>query len=186
MEDERIVDLFWERNEQALRETKEKYGRYCYAIAYRILNRPEDAEECENDTLLAAWSSIPPQRPAPLSAFLGMLARRLALDRFRRDHAKRRSGNHVLLSLEELETCIPDGSEIDDRLSAQELAAILSEFIRALPQREGDIFICRYFHMHAVKEIAARYGYGQSRVKMILKRTRDRLRKRLAEKEVFL
>lgn len=186
MEDERIIDLYWQRDERAIAETKKAYGRYCYAIAYRILSSHEEAEECENDTYLDAWNGIPPARPQPLSAFLGMLSRRIALDRWRKGQAKKRGGDRVLLSLDELAECLPGEEEPDAGLEAQELAAHISAFLRSRPRIESDVFLRRYWFFDSIQEIATRYRMGQSRVKMLLKRTRERLMAYLKEREVMI
>ena len=182
MEDTRIIELYWERDEQAITETGAKYGVYCRAIAMQILQNGEDAEECVNDTYLRVWESIPPQRPLRLAAYLGAITRRLALDRWRRRQADRRGGGQVALSLEELGVCMPAGHFVEDALDEKEAAALISDFIRALPRAEGDVFLRRYWYFDSVEQIADRYGYSQSKVKMILKRTRDKLREVL-EKE---
>ena len=186
MDDRRIVELYWERNECAIEKTKSKYGRYCYAIAYNILNCREDAEECENDTYLEAWNSMPPERPSPLSGFLGMLTRRISLDRWRKKQSQKRGGGEVTLSFDELETCIPSGQSIDEEIETARVAAVLNSFLETLPEIEGDVFVRRYWYFDSVKAIAARYGFGQSKVKMMLKRTRDSLRKKLEEEGIFL
>ena len=107
LDDEKIIALFEERNEMAITETKTKYGRYCNTIAYQILQNREDAEECENDTYLDAWNTIPPTRPRMLSIFLGTITRRISLDRLKRKTAEKRGGGEAMLSLHELEECIP-------------------------------------------------------------------------------
>lgn len=186
MDDERIIALFFARDERALGEVKRKYGRYCHSIAYRILGSHEDAEECENDTWLSAWRQIPPTHPQPLSGFLGMLTRRISLDRWRRDRAQKRGGGEVMLSFEELEECIPHNERIDETVTAETIARVLSELLAALPGTEADVFVRRYWYFDSVREIAERYGFGESRVKMMLKRTRDRLRKQLKKEGILV
>jgi len=186
VEDARIVELYWQRDEAALEETQAKYGRYCYGIAMQILHNSEDAAECENDTYLRAWHSIPPHRPRELSAFLGAITRRLSLDKWRYSHADKRGGSQVAVSLHELEECIPDGKAVDETLAAQELAAILSSFLRGLPRTECDVFLRRYWYFDSIEAIGLRYGFGQSKVKMMLKRTRDRLLVRLEKEGVMV
>lgn len=175
MDDKGIVELFWQRNESAINETKAKYGNYCYSIAYRILGNNEDAEECENDTYLEAWKNIPPQRPKTLSAFLGMITRQKSIDKWRKKNANKRGGGEFQLSLSELEGCIPNENTIIDELEAKELAKKISEFLRTLSQNECNVFIRRYWYFDSITDICKRYGYGQSKVKMMLKRTREKL-----------
>ncbi|MBQ8310262.1 MAG: sigma-70 family RNA polymerase sigma factor [Clostridia bacterium] len=185
MDDHKIVTLYWQRDESAIAETQRKYGRFCYAIAYNLLQNHEDAEECENDTYLDAWNTMPPQKPAILSSFLGMITRRRALDRYRIKRAQKRGGDAVHLSFEELEECIATPKSLDDEITAEELASALNRFLLSLPARECDVFLRRYWFFDAVRDICEMYGYGESKVKMMLKRTRDKLAAYL-EKEGFL
>lgn len=175
VEDARIIQLFWERQESAIEQTRNKYGAYCRSIALRILNNNPDAEECVNDTYLAAWNAMPPQRPNVLSAFLGKITRNLSLKRYRASVAQKRGGGQVALSLDELEECVVGASGADDRLQAEELARLLNRFLACLPAEQRRIFMCRYWHFDSVAEIAARFGCSESKVKMTLKRTRQKL-----------
>ena len=186
MDDNRIVELYWQRDEDAIKETKDKYGKYCYAIAYNILSDREDAEECENDTYLEAWQSMPPEKPDPLRGFLGMLSRRISLDRWRKRHAAKRGGGEISLSFDELEECIPYGKSIDEELAAEELAKLISAFLENLSEMEGNVFLRRYFYFDSINDICQRYGFGQSKVKMMLKRTREKLLVRLTEEGIFI
>lgn len=186
MEDEKILDLFFARKEQGLDEMRMKYGNRCREIAYGILRNRADAEECENDTLLAAWDAIPPQRPARLGAFLGKITRNLSLKRLRTDCAQKRGGGEARLSLEELSGCIGDDHSFDEQLQAQELADCIGAFLRTLPTEECCVFICRYWYCDTVKEIADRFGFTQSKVKMTLLRTREKLREHLIKEGVLI
>lgn len=185
MDDVKIVELYFERNETAISETKAKYGNYCYSIAYNILKNNEDAEECENDTYLEVWKNIPPQKPKIFSAYLGTITRQKAIDKWRRKTANKRGGGEIQLSLQELENCISDDKAIGDEIVAEELARRISEFLRTLPQNERNVFIRRYWYFDSIGQISERYGYGQSKVKMMLKRTREKLISEL-EKEGML
>ena len=185
MDDEKIIELYWVRCERAVSETKRKYGRYCYSIAYRILKNKEDAEECENDTYLDVWNEIPPSRPQALASFLGMITRRISLDRFRKYVACKRGGGETVLSLNELEECVTAGKSFDEEIEERMLAKAISDFLRALPETEASVFILRYWHFHSVAELAGIYSFSESKIKMMLKRTRDKLRFYL-ESEGFL
>ena len=185
MDDVKIVELYFERNETAISETKAKYGNYCYSIAYNILKNNEDAEECENDTYLEVWKNIPPQKPKIFSAYLGTITRQKAIDKWRRKTANKRGGGEIQLSLQELENCISDDKAIGDEIVAEELARRISEYLRTLPQKERNVFIRRYWYFDSIGQISERYGYGQSKVKMMLKRTREKLISEL-EKEGML
>jgi RNA polymerase sigma-70 factor (ECF subfamily) len=185
MDDDKIISLYWQRDEEAIAETQKKYGRFCYSIAYGLLKSKEDAEECENDTYLDAWNAIPPQKPKPLSTFLAMITRRRALDRWRGRHAQKRESQMHVVSFEELEECIPVGQRLDERIHAQELAKALSVFLRGLSEVECNVFLRRYWYFDTIRVIAARYDFSESRVKMMLTRTRKKLRNYL-QKEGYI
>ena len=121
MDDQRIVELYWERSEQAISETQSKYGSYCYSIAYNILNNNEDAEESVNDTYNDAWNSIPPHRPSILSTFLGKITRRISIDRWRKHNAEKRGGGEMPLVLDELQECVAD----EKTVTAEQIRAFL-------------------------------------------------------------
>lgn len=186
MEDSQIVELFWQRNEEAVSETEKKYGTYCRSIAGRVLGVREDVLECVNDVYLAVWNAIPPHRPENLRTFLGKIARRLALKKRRDQTRDKRGGGAVDLSLEELDECVPSGGHIDDALEAEELTRIIDAFLETLPADERRVFLRRYWYLDSVAAIAERYGFGESRVKMMLKRTRDKLAARLAKEGIFV
>lgn len=181
MEDAHIVDLYWQRDEKAIANSRQKYGAYCGTIARNILASEEDAEECVADTWLRAWNAIPPQRPRRLSVFFGKITRNLALDRYRASHSQKRGGGQVPLCLEELRDCVGDSEPMADRLALKEL---LDAFLLALPSRSREVFLLRYWYCMPVSEIAARCSLSEGAVKMQLQRTRDKLRDTL-QKEGF-
>lgn len=176
MEDEKIVALYWARDEKALEETAAKYSRYCYSIAYNVLSSPEDAEESVNDTYAAAWDAMPPHRPAVLSAFLGKLTRRIAIDKWRRRNSEKRGGGEVPLVLEELKDCIAPDSDVQAKLEGKLLAEVIREFVGKLPRTEQQVFLCRYWYLDSVESIARQFGFSRSKVKSMLHRTRQKLR----------
>lgn len=186
MEDSKIVALYWARDEQAIRQTQIKYGRYCYAIAYNILHSREEAEECENDTYLDAWHSMPPHKPQFLSSFLGKITRRISLDKWKKHTAEKRGGGQAALSLDELMECIPDTKNIDDDLQAEELAKLIDTFLRTLPADERSVFLCRYWYFDPVAQIAKQFGFGQSKVKTMLLRTRQKLKTFLEKEGIYI
>ena len=186
MDDDKIIALYFERNESALKQTAEKYGRYCYKIAHQVVNNEEDAKECVNDMYLDVWNSIPPHKPKKLAVFLATITRRIALDRFRRMTAEKRGGGEASLSLHELEDCIPFGKSIDEELENQRIAEIISAFLRRLPEIRANIFIRRYWYFDSVADIAKRYDFGESKTKMILKKTRDELLQYLKKEDIFI
>ena len=181
MEDERIVALYWERSEDAIRQTQSKYDNYCMGIAGRILSNHEDARECVNDTYLAAWDAIPPQRPAVLSTFLGKLTRRISIDRWRALTADKRGGSAVTVALEELEACIPGGTDPVKEVEAKELARAISTFLRSLPYIQRKVFLMRYFEMADLTQIQEEFQISNSKAKSMLHRTRKKLKTYLQE-----
>lgn len=181
MEDKAILDLYFARDEQAITETDQKYGGYCYSIANRILNSNEDSEETVSDTLWQTWESIPPKRPTFLRLFLAKVTRNLAFSRWRKTSAMKRGGGETELVLEELAGCIPGTEQVDDQLNAKELAAAIRRFLDTLPERDQDIFLRRYFYVEDAESIAVRYGIRRSNVNIILSRTRAKLKTYLTQ-----
>ena len=183
MEDTRIVDLYWQRDESAMRESEAKYGAYCQSIAMHVLNSREDAEECVNDTWLRAWNSIPPQRPVKLSLFLGKIVRNLAIDKYRRNGAARRGGGQMQLCLEELEECVGKESVLEERMALRDA---INAFLRESSGNKREIFLMRYWYMMSVHEIARRCKLSEGSVKMTLSRARVELRAYLAKEGLEL
>lgn len=176
MEDARIVALYHERSEAAIAETERRYGKYCYAIAYNILCNAEDANECVNDTYLQAWNSIPPHQPQILATFLGKITRCLAIDRLRADHAARRGNGEIHYALDELTECIPSGSNVEQEIEMTELGESINRFVLNLPLTERRVFICRYWYLDSIAAISEQFDFTQSKVKVMLHRTRNRLK----------
>lgn len=185
MEDLEIVELYWQRNEEAIKETSKKYGNYCYTIANNILYNNEDAQECVNDTYLGAWNAIPPHHPYVLSTFLGKITRRLSLNKWREKKALKRGGDEVTLSFDELEDCIAGNNSVQDEINQNDLVEAINEFLETLKVEERKVFVCRYFYFESIDEIAFRFSFTPSKVKMMLKRTRDKLKDYLVKKGVL-
>ena len=183
MEDKRIIELFWERNEEAVALAQAAYGSYCLSLARRVLGNEEDAEECVNDTLLAAWKRIPPARPDSLANFLGRIARNTAIDRLRRDTAKKRGGSEADLTLDELEETLTAAGTPESILEKKELAVAVNEILRGFPELERNLLIRRYWFLDSIGEIAARYGFSQAKTSKILSRGRQKLAEALKKKE---
>lgn len=179
MEDGKIVDMLFERQEQAIEEVDKKYGRYCYVISYGILNSAEDAKECVNDTYARVWESIPPHRPKKLSAFIGRITRNLSLDRYDRAKAQKRASG-IGLIYDELEEMISEGSE--SALDSFVLRDAINSYLARLPKRTRIIFVRRYWYLSPISEIAEDMGLSESNVKAILFRARAKLKAHL-EKE---
>ena len=185
MEDNRIVELFWQRDEQALAETETKYGSYCRGLAFRVLNNRQDAEECVNDAYLDAWNRIPPHTPTALGAFLGKIVRHIAIDRLRKRSAQKRGGDEVFLVLEELEDCVSSGDDVAQAFQRNELSKAINDFLSSLPETERRVFLRRYWYMDSVNDLCERFGFSESKVKTMLHRTREKLRAYLAEQNVL-
>lgn len=184
MDDIRIVELYWERSEEAIAQTQEKYGRYCHSIAYNVLNSDEDAEECVNDTYIRAWESIPPSRPSKLSAYLGRITRNLALDRYDRDRAQKRAGA-VELALDELGECIADNSE-DADVSESVLGEAINGFLRTLGKRARIVFVKRYWYLYSIEDIAHQMDMSESNVKVTLLRARRKFKEYLEKEGIVI
>lgn len=180
MEDEKILDLYIQRNERAITETAAKYGAYCSAVADKILGCPEDTEEILNDTWLAAWKDIPPRQPGCLRAYLGRITRNLALSRFRFYRTKKRyAGMEILLS--ELEDCIPAAGTVERELDRMELARVLRDWTDGLETEDRKLFVRRYWHGVPVKKLAREAGIGQNAMAQRLSRLRKSLKTRLEQ-----
>lgn len=175
MEDTDIIALYWARDERAVSETADKYGRYCHSVAYRILQNNEDSEECVNDTYTGAWNAIPPHRPELFSAFLAKITRRISLNLLRNKTAEKRGTGQYTVTLEELSECIPSSLTAEDTVETHELTRMLNNFLDNLSVEERRVFLCRYWYLDPVKDIAKRFSFGESKVKMMLKRTREKL-----------
>lgn len=182
MEDANIIALFFERNEQAVKETDTAYGRKLYVLSNNILRSREDAEESVSDTYMEAWKSIPPKRPKYFYAFLASICRNLSLNRLDWRMAAKRNAEVVALT-QEMEGCIPDRRQ-DAEMDRRELRRILEAFLESLSRENRLIFLRRYLYVDTVAEIAARYGISESKVKTQLHRTRMKLHAYLAKEGI--
>ena len=180
MEDAQIIELYFARKESAITETDIKYGRYCMTVANNILHSEEDSEECRNDTYMKTWSVIPPKKPDNLRAFVGRIARNLALDMYEKLHRKKRDINSTEAILDELAECIPDpNSDVEKISEDSELREAINGFLGTLSEDNRKIFVRRYWYAASVDEIVRDYGFGKSKVKMSLLRTREKLKEYL-------
>ena len=182
MDDNKIVQLYLERSEDALNETAKKYGKLCYSVAYGILSSHEDAEECVNTAYMHTWNSIPPQKPKHFSAFLCKIVRNLALDCLERFKSEKRGGK---LIMDELSDAIPDtsGESIADTVA---MRSALNGFLRRLPTRERKIFLGRYWYCLDIRSLSRAYGESESNIKAILYRTRLALKAHLEDEGIVL
>lgn len=185
MKDEELVDLYIVRDESAIKKTEEKYGKYCYTIAYRILYNNEDSEECVNDTFFGAWNSIPPNRPKMLSTYLGKITRRTALNIWRRKDTLKRGQGVIEVSLNELEDCIADTDFIDKFEKASDLTSIINYFLNGLSEEARIVFLRRYYYMDSIEQISKELLISKSKVTSMLFRLRKSLRDLLVEEDIY-
>ena len=184
-DDQKIIELYVGRSEQALSETAGKYGRYCLSIAYGILQSHEDAQECVSDTYLTAWNAIPPRRPADLGTYLGKITRNLSIDRLRTRSREKRGGGEAPLALEELEEVVAGSDSPENEAVRKELIAGLNRFLSELTQQERYVFVRRYWYLDSLADIAKNTGFSGSKVASILYRLRGRLKKQLIKEELL-
>lgn len=179
MEDREIIELFFRREQQAVRETDKKYGVRCRGIADGILQNREDAEECVSDTYMAAWNSIPPTRPASFKAYIFRIVRNISVNRAKERLAAKRGGGNLEAALDELEGCLASNYSLEGEYEAKELAREINKFLRTLSKDDRLIFMHRYWLVLTTREIADRLEMTESKVRTSLSRTRDKLRRHL-------
>ena len=186
MEDSKIVDLYWNRDQEAIAQTADKYGKYCTAIAKNILGNEEDAKECVNDTYLQAWNAMPDMRPAVLSTFLGKITRNLAFNRYKHHHAKKRGGSEIPLVLDELSDCISGTNTVEQEANYLELVRAIDKFLDALSPKKRKLFVCRYWYADSIAKIARQQGMKETAVSMTLSRIRNDLKEYLEKGGFYL
>ncbi len=182
MDDAKIVQLYWDRDEQAIPATAAKYGNYCTSIAKNILGSREDAEECVNDAYLNAWISIPPNRPSILSAFLGKIVRNVSLNRYKHNAADKRGGGELPVVLDELSDLVSGKDDVEQEMDRKELVKAMDGFLGSLSPDKRSIFVSRYWYTNSVSEIAERHGMTAGAVSMTLNRLRLKLHNYLLER----
>lgn len=186
MDDRLIVQMYLDRDENAIRESENKYARYLHSVAYRLLNDLSDTEECVNDTWLGAWNSIPPNKPEDLRTYFAKITRRLSIDRIRSRMADKRGKGEYALSIEELEECISGGDDpVAHEVEAKDLSQAVDRFLRTLPETQRIIFMRRYWFAEPMAEIAERFGFKETRVRTLLFRARMKLRTYLEEEGYY-
>jgi len=186
MDDDMILDLYWERSESAINETAEKYGRYCSAIANNILQNNEDAEECVIDTYLKTWDTVPPQRPAVFRVFLGKITRNLSLNKYKKQRTKKRGGDEIALVFSELEDCIPSSSNVEMEYEASRVVGLINSCLLSLDDESRIVFVRRYWYADSIQAIAVRFQMSESKVKSMLFRARKTLKIYLENEGVVL
>ena len=185
IEDEKIIDLFFNRSEKAIQELDIKYGKVCHKLSYNILNNKQDAEECVNDAYLGAWNAIPPTRPNPLLSYIVKIVRNISLKIYWRKEAAKRS-SHYTIALEEIEACIAAPNTVEAEIEAKELARIIEAFLDTLTTENRVIFMRRYWFSDSYKDIAEVVGLSEKNVSVRLTRIREKMKQYLIEREVFI
>ena len=178
MDDSMIIEMYWNRNENAIQETDRKYGNYCFTIANNILDSKEDSDECVNDTWLRVWNVIPPKKPDRFRLFLAKITRNLSFDRYRNKNTVKRSGE-MLYILDELSECVSGGNTTDNEVDLKLLSESINSFLKTLSQRDRIIFLKRYFYAAPYAKIAEETGISANNAAAIISRTRSKLREYL-------
>ena len=185
IDDEKIIELLFERSEQAIRELDIKYGKICHNLSYNIVNSRRDAEECVNDAYLGVWNAIPPTRPNPLLSYIVKIVRNISLKIYWRKEAAKRS-SHYTIALEEIEACIADQKNIEEEIEVRELACIIESFLDTLTIENRVIFMRRYWFSDSYKDIAEFVGLSEKNISVRLTRIREKMKQYLIEREVFV
>ena len=185
MDDSKIIELFFERSEQAIIKLSNKYGAICSKIADNILNNRLDSEECVNDAYLGVWNTIPPQRPNPLLSYVCRIVRNLALKKYHENTAKKRN-SYYDAALDEIADCIPAAFSVEDEIMAKEAAGVIDDYLETLDQQSRIMFIRRYWYADSIEEIAALFHKSKHYISVRLSRIRKALRQYLGKKGIFL
>lgn len=184
MDDLAIVELYFERDESAIRETDKKYGRLCFYVSFQILGSNEDSEECVNDTYMNVWNKIPPTRPNNFMAFISKITRNLSLKKLEYNTAMKRNPESCI-SFNELEDVLPDTSILPE-VENEDISRLISEFLKQEKETTRNVFIRRYWFSDSISDIAARFSYTESKVKNMLYHTRNRLREYLRKEGIWI
>ncbi len=185
IDDEKIIEMFFERSEQGIRELDIKYGKICHNLSYNIVNNRQDAEECVNDAYLGAWKAIPPARPNPLLSYIAKIVRNISLKIYWRKEAAKRSGQYTA-ALEEIEGYIADRKTVEDEIETRELARIIGEFLDTLTLENRVIFMRRYWFADSYRDIAEFVGLSEKNISVRLTRIREKMKQYLIEREMFV
>lgn len=185
MDDTKIIELFFQRDQRAIRELDAKYGKACHSLSFNIVNNRQDAEECVNDAYLGAWNAIPPAKPDPLLTYLCKMVRNISLNAYYKREAAKRSSRYTV-AMEEIETCIAAPDTVEAEIEARELARIIEGFLDMLTPEDRVIFLRRYWFADRCRDIAERVGLTEKNISVRLTRIREKLRKYLIEREVLV
>lgn len=185
MEDAKIIDLYWKRNENAIAETDKKYGTYCQTISYNILKNHEDAEKCVSDTYQHAWESIPPERPGKFKIWLGVVVRNITIDLCRKNHAQKRYDEYNVL-LSEMDECVPSGESVEQMADAKALSECINRWLAKLSPEDRKVFLRRYWYGEAVSAIARSKGLSANGMTQKLFRMRSSLKRHLEKEGIMI
>lgn len=186
IDDEQIIELYWQRNEIAIQETDKKYGQFLFRIAYNILHDRLDCEECQNDTYLDVWKAIPPTRPTVFPAFITKIMRRIALDRYKEKTAKRRIPSEYTVSMEDIKDTLHSNETVDSEYAVEELGKIISDYVRSLTDRQRYIFIDRFYLAEPVETIASDLAISVPTVYREIDKIKQGLKTYLKSNEVYV
>ncbi len=184
MNDEQIIELYFQRSESAISETDKKYGAGCRRLTFNILGSREDSEECVNDTYLKCWNTMPPKRPPELKLFIAKIARNIALNMRRAVGTLKRGGGFLAVDMEEVSECLPSRSNVEQEVDEATAAKAIDRFLASLDREKQIIFVRRYWYFCTITEIANDLGLSESKVKMTLSRTREKLREYLGKEGI--
>ena len=184
-DDEKIIEMFFNRSEQAIRELDIKCVKLCRRLSYNIVNDRRDAEECVNDAYLGAWNAIPPARPSPLVSYILKIVRNISLNSYWRKEAAKRGGAYTI-AIEEIESCMADPKTVEAEIEARELARVIGDFLDTLSLENRVIFLRRYWFADSCRDIAGLTGLSEKNVSVRLARIRGKLKRYLAEREVLI
>ncbi len=185
IDDEKIIEMFFERSEQGIQELDNKYGKICHNLSYNIVSNRQDAEECVNDAYLGAWNAIPPEQPNPLLTYVCKIVRNISLKIYYRKEAAKRSSQYMI-AMEEIEACIADPNTVEAEIEVRELARIIESFLDTLTVENRVIFMRRYWFSDSCKDIAEFVGLTEKNISVRLTRIRKKMKEYLAEREVFV
>lgn len=186
MSDDQIIELYWQRNERAIKETDVKYKSFLLSIAYNILHDTHDGEECLNDTYISAWNSIPPARPTLLQAFLAAIMRRTAIDCYRTAKRQKRVTSELTVTLSEVEAFISSDDDAYSKVDSKELGRVISDFVRSLSKRRMYVFMSRYYVVRPIKEIAGLLEVSEATVNKEIAAIKRELKERLEKEGYYL
>ncbi len=186
LDDNKIIDLYWERDEKAISETDKKYGRYLYTIAYNIIHNRLDCEECLNDTYLGTWNAIPPTRPNAFQVFLSKIMRNIAVDHFREKSASKRIPSELIYSLNEIGDVLEYDDDLTEKEAVKAVMDVLNAYLRTVDNQKQLVFVCRYYYADSIKDISAMMGFSERKVFRILASMREELKERLKTEDISI